>query len=73
MKATLHGATLLFLLVLAGCATNSIYRGVYEGVRVRSQLDSAPAESIDRPELPADYQQYDALRKERSMGQKELE
>lgn len=56
----------LALTVLAGCSSQRVYQGVYEGARVRSQLQSTPADRVGKPELPVDYQRYDALRRKES-------
>jgi hypothetical protein len=52
-----------FLLTTA-CSTRSVYTGLYEGVRVKNQLDATPSERFGKPEPPADYQQYEMMRQE---------
>lgn len=61
-----HAAVLsivLCLLLLAGCSGNSLARGIYEGIRVRNELQSSPPERFGRPETP-DFQEYERRRKE---------
>lgn len=61
MRATL---LLVTITLLGGCSWQQVSQGVYEGVRVRDQLGSTPAERAGKPELPADYGSYDSQRKE---------
>ena len=51
-------------LFTTACSAQSVYTGLYEGARVRKQLDTPPAERLGKPELPADYQQYEMMRAE---------
>ena len=51
-------------LLMAGCSAQSVYTGLYEGVRVKNQLDATPSERFGKPEPPADYQQYEIMRRE---------
>ena len=55
---------LLWLQLLAGC-TDNVRRGIYEGFRVRNDLQNSPSERVGKQEAP-DYQQYERLRKEQS-------
>jgi hypothetical protein len=55
----------LMFIPLTGCTWQKMSQGVYEGVRVRDQLGSTPAERVGKPEMPADYQQYDTMRNEK--------
>jgi hypothetical protein len=55
----------LLALTLCGCSAKGIYQGVYEGARVRSELQATPAERVGRQELPTDYQRYDSMRSEK--------
>lgn len=48
---------------LGGCSADHMKRGVYEGVRVRNDLQSSPQERIGRPETPP-YPEYERLKKE---------
>lgn len=52
------------LLLVAGCTSQGVVQGMYEGARVRNQIQSAPSERVGKPELPSDYQSYDAMRRE---------
>ena len=56
--------TAVLCLLAAGCSTQCVYRGFYEGARVKNQLDSPPSERLGKPEPPADYQQYEMIRRE---------
>jgi len=51
-------------LFMTACSTRSVYTGLYEGVRVKNQLDATPSERFGKPEPPADYQQYEMMRRE---------
>jgi hypothetical protein len=51
-------------LITTACSTRSVYTGLYEGVRVKNQLDATPSERFGKPEPPADYQQYEMMRQE---------
>lgn len=51
-------------LLLTSCSSTSVFSGLYEGARVKSQLDNSPSERMGATELPTDYQQYERLRKE---------
>lgn len=55
----------LGLLLLAGCSTDNLKHGLYEGFRVRNDLQSSPPERGDKPVSP-DYQEYERLRKEQN-------
>jgi hypothetical protein len=63
----LRYSTVLFIILclqlLAGCTTSNLSRGLYEGVRVRNDLQSSPAERFGKPESP-DYQEYERMRQE---------
>ena len=52
------------LLLPAGCTTDGVQHGLYEGFRVRNDLQSSPSERIGKPDS-LDYQEYNRLRKER--------
>ena len=52
-------------MLVAGCAKNGLYQGLYDGVRVRDQLATTPAERVGKPEIP-NYQQYENMRKEQT-------
>jgi len=53
--------TTLAVALLAGCASDELYRGIYEGTRARHQALKPPAEStVDAK--PLDYDQYQAER-----------
>ncbi len=64
MKARCPAVCLFGLLLLgqAGCTSKQIYGNLYEGVRVRNQLQTTPAEQIGKPDVPS-YDQYEAERK----------
>lgn len=47
-----------------GCTAKQAYQGVYEGFRARNQLETGPAERLNKPE-PDNYGQYEQERKER--------
>jgi hypothetical protein len=51
-------------LLTAACSARSVYTGLYEGARVKNQLETAPSERLVKPEPPADYQQYEMMRRE---------
>jgi hypothetical protein len=51
-------------LLSTACSAQSVYTGLYEGVRVKNQLDATPSERFGKPEPPADYQQYEMMRRE---------
>lgn len=55
--------TILCLQLLAGCSTNNVTRGLYEGIRVRNDLQSSPPERFGKPEAP-DYAEYERMKKE---------
>lgn len=57
--------TVLGLLLLAGCAADNVRHGLYEGFRVRNDLQSLPPERVGKPDSP-DYREYERLRKEQS-------
>lgn len=64
--ATRAGLLLTVLLpALAGCSSNHVYQGLYEGIRAKEQMQTAPSERLVRPEPPFDYQEYEKLRNER--------
>ena len=52
------------LLGISGCTTKQVYQGLYEGVRVRNQLQTTPAERAGKPE-PFNYQEYEIQRNKR--------
>jgi hypothetical protein len=52
--------TALGLLLLAGCTTDHLKQGLYEGLRTRNDLQSSPAERIGKPDSP-NYQEYQRL------------
>jgi hypothetical protein len=59
---TTRGVTVVVaLLLFCGCNSKAIYQGIYEGSRVRQQLQTTPGERVGRQELP-DYQSYDSMR-----------
>ena len=49
------------LLVLSACTPNHVYQNLYEGIRVRNQLESLPDTSEGKTELPP-YSQYEEQR-----------
>jgi hypothetical protein len=51
-------------LLTAACSARGVCTGLYEGARVKNQLDTPPSERFGKPELPADYQQYEMMRRE---------
>ena len=53
------------LTLLAGCTVDNVRRGIYDGVRVRNDLQSTPAERVGTPQAP-DFSEYERLRKEPS-------
>lgn len=53
----------LCLYLLAGCSTGNVSQGIYDGIKVRNDLQSSPAERYGKPETP-DYQEYERMRKE---------
>lgn len=55
--------SLLWLQLLAACSADNLTRGLYDGVRVRNDLQSAPSERFGKPQEP-DYPEYERLRKE---------
>jgi hypothetical protein len=56
--------SVVLCLFTAACSARSVYTGLYEGTRVKNQLDTPPPERLGKPEPPVDYQQYEMLRKE---------
>ncbi len=57
-------ATLLMAMavaLLAGCNSDGLYRGIYEGTRTRNQALKPPSESTADAK-PLDYDQYQAER-----------
>ena len=57
-------ASVALCLLTAACSARSVCSGLYEGARVKNHLDTPPSERLGKPELPADYQQYETMRKE---------
>ncbi len=54
----------IFALALsAGCTTDAVWRGLYEGVRVHNDLHSTPPERAGQPASP-DYTAYERMRSE---------
>jgi len=51
-------------LLTAACSARGVCTGLYEGARVKHQLDTPPSERLGKPELPADYEQYEMMRRE---------
>ncbi len=56
---------LLALFPLAGCTADHLRQGMYEALKTRNDLQSAPSERIGKPDAP-DYQTYDRMRREQS-------
>ena len=60
-------STFIFLLLcmqlLAGCSSDKVTRGLYEGIRVRNGLQSSPSERFGKQEVPV-YPEYERMRKE---------
>ena len=54
----------LGLLLCAGCTTDKVRQGLYEGFRVRNDLQSSPSERLGKPDS-VDYLEYERQRKER--------
>ena len=50
--------------LLAGCSTDHLARGLYDGIRVHNDLNSPPSERLGKQEAP-DYRDYERMRKER--------
>ena len=61
---------ILCLLLMTGCSKDNVIHGVYDGFRVRNDLQSSPPERDGRPESP-DYTEYERMRKERSKQKSE--
>lgn len=63
----LRSAAILFIVLclqlLAGCTADKVTRGLYDGIWVRSDLQSPPSERFGKPDQP-DYQEYERLKKE---------
>ena len=55
----------LGLSLMAGCTADNVRHGLYEGFRVRNDLQRSPPERAGKPESP-DYLEYERLRKEQS-------
>ena len=53
----------LCLQPLAGCSTDRVTRGLYEGIRTRNDLQSSPAERLGKPDAQQ-YSEYERARKE---------
>jgi hypothetical protein len=51
--------------VLAGCTTNQVRGGLYEGFRVRNDLQNSPAERVGKPEAP-NFNEYERQRREQT-------
>lgn len=51
------------LVLCAGCTTAGVRRGLYEGVRVRNDLQSTPQERAGQPGTP-DFTTYERMRSE---------
>ena len=57
-------ASAALCLLTAACSVRGVCSGLYEGARVKNNLDTPSTERLGKPELPADYQQYETMRKE---------
>jgi hypothetical protein len=55
---------LMGLLCVAGCAAD-VRPGLYEGFRVRNDLQSPPSERLGKPDSP-NYLEYERLKKEQA-------
>ncbi len=56
--------TLAGLIAVSACTPKQVCQNLYEGIRVRNQLQTPPPVMAGKPEAPA-YQQYEVLRNER--------
>lgn len=52
---------LAVLWLVAGCTADNVQHGLYEGFRVRSDLQNSPAERIGKPDAPS-YSEYQRLK-----------
>lgn len=52
---------IIILLLLCGCSSSNVYRGVYEGVQIHNQHQMNPVERQTTPQMP--YDQYETERK----------
>lgn len=53
---------LTFFWLIAGCSGDNLKQGLYESLRVHSDLQSTPSERIGKPEPPT-YNEYQQLKK----------
>jgi hypothetical protein len=51
--------------LMVGCAADSVTHGLYEGIKVRRELQASPPERFGNSDTP-DYRSYERMRKERS-------
>jgi len=51
-------------LFLAACSVHDVCGGLYEGARVKNQLNAPPSEQWGKSEPSADYRQYEQRRQE---------
>lgn len=64
----MHSLKILFfaagMFLVTACSSQQVYQGLYEGIRVRGQLQTPPPERPGGQDVPT-YQQYEILRAER--------
>ena len=63
IRSVLFSLVALGLSLCSGCTTDGVRQGLYEGFRVRNDLQSSPSERIGKPES-VNYLEYERLRKE---------
>lgn len=56
--------TVVCLVIVSGCTSKQVYNNLYEGVRVRNELQTPPPERVGKTDAPS-YQQYENERKEK--------
>lgn len=56
---------LTLMTILAGCTTAQVRGGMYEGLRVRNDLQQSPAERLGKPEAPS-FSDYERQRREQT-------
>lgn len=49
------------VVMLCGCSSSNLKRGMYQGIQNYNQMQSTPTERIGKPDM--NYDQYDSERK----------
>lgn len=57
---------ILLLSVQTGCTWQRIYENLYEGIRVRNELQTPPPERVEQQMLPNYWQYQNSLRRDKS-------